>query len=268
MNPLALEFMRNALAASLLAGAALSIIGVLILARRISFSGLAAAQLAALGGAVSAAAGWHFGGFGVALALVMIGMALLPPLAANRRVPQEGWVACLFVLGAGLSVLLLSKAPSGEAHSMDIFFGNLLSVGPWETAEAGALLAGTLLVLGLWLHRWVWIVFDPLSVQVAGLRLGAWNVALLAMLALSMTISIHVLGVLLAFAYLILPATAALLLARRLLTPFLFAPALAAACTVGGCWSSLRWDLPTGPLIAVLLAVAALAAGLYRLARN
>lgn len=266
MSFLSLEFMRTALLASLLVGTALSMIGVLILVRGISFSGLAAAQLAALGSAIAAAVGWHVGGFGVALALVLAGLGLLPFLSRERRIPGEAWVAALYILGACLSVLLLSKSEGGETHSMEIFFGNLLSVGQAELVEAGAVLAATLAVLGLWLHRWIWLAFDPLGAQVAGVRAGAWNLALSALLALGMTVSIHVLGVLLAFAYLILPAAAGLLVARSVRTPFVVAPAVAAACTIAGCWASLQFDLPTGPLIAALLAGALLGAAVVGVA--
>ena len=49
MNPFALPFMQTALAASLLCGTALALLGVFILVRRVAFSGLAVSQLAALG---------------------------------------------------------------------------------------------------------------------------------------------------------------------------------------------------------------------------
>jgi ABC-type Mn2+/Zn2+ transport system permease subunit len=87
-----------------------------------------------------------------------------------------------------------------------------------------------------------------------------WNFVFYAIFAAAMTLSIHIFGVLLAFSYLLLPATAALLLSGRVRHIFLLTPALAVACTTIGFYVSFRLDFPTGPFIATLMAVLVLVA--------
>lgn len=259
MNPFAIDFMRTALAASLPAGAALSLIGTFVLARRVSFSGLAIAQLAALGTAVGAVLNLHLGKFGVALALVGAGMALLSQTERSSRTPSESWVACLYILGAALSVLILSKAPQGEAHTLEVFFGNILSLGAHEVAESIALFIVTAAAIWIWFHRWVWLAFDPVAAGVSGIRTGLWNFFFFALFAAAMTVSIHIFGVLLAFAYLILPAAIGLMLVRKVTRLFALIPFITILATVAGFYFSFRWDFPTGPFIAATLAAAAIA---------
>lgn len=254
MNPFSLPFMQTALAASLLSGTALALLGVFITARRVAFSGLAVSQLAALGTVVGVSVlSLHAGAEALALTFVGIGMWLLSRFSRTKTVPQESWVACLYVLGAGLSVMILSKAPRGESETLGIFFGNVLSLSRMEVWESLAMLLAVGLVLWLWFHRWIWISFDPVSAEVSGIRIDRWNFLFYALFAVGMTLAIHIFGVLLAFAYLLLPATAGLLMARRMKTLFLIVLLMTWVSTVVGFYASFKWDFPTGPFVAVLM---------------
>ncbi|HRY29793.1 MAG TPA: metal ABC transporter permease [Elusimicrobiota bacterium] len=255
MNPFSLPFMQTALAASLLAGTTLSLLGTFILARRQVFSGLAVSQLAALGTVVGVLVGLHYGASLLALAFVGAGMFFIARFSKIREAPSETWVAGLYVLGAGLAVMVLSKAPRGESETMGVFFGNILTLTNreiWESLVMTVLSAG---ILWVWFPRWVWLSFDPISAEVSGLRVDGWNLLFYSLFAVVMTFSIHILGVLLAFAYLFLPAAAGFLGVRRMRTLFVFVPSAAVGLTVAGFWLSFRWDFPTGPFLAVLMAI-------------
>lgn len=268
MSFLALSFLREALTTSLLAGTALSVLGVFVLMRRVAFSGLSVAQLAALGTVGGILAGFHFGAYVLALVVVMAGLFFLERSSGISRLPQEAWMACLYVLGSALSVLILAKAPMGEAHTLNVFFGNVLTLGKTEMMEAAGLLLTASLAVGLAFYRWLWISFDNISPRVAGMRVGWWNLAFYALFALSMTAAIHLLGVLLAFSYMVLPAATGLLFTRRLRSLFILVPLATWAATLAGFWLSFRWDFPPGPFIACLLAACTFLAGVYRLARS
>ncbi len=264
MNPFSLPFMQYALAASLMAGTALALVGVFILANRVSFSGLAVSQLAALGTVVGGLLGFHYGEYAFALASVGAGLVILSKISKTQKVPQDAWVACLYILSASAAVLLLSKSPQGEAHTLDVFFGNVLSLGINEVWESLAILLLTGFILAVWFHRWVWISFDPMAVQVAEISVDRWNLLFYVLFALTMTVSIHIFGVLLAFTFLLLPGVIALMVVSRLRNIFIFIPILMALVTLSGFYFSFRLDYPTGPFIACTLAVMALACGAWR----
>jgi ABC-type Mn2+/Zn2+ transport system ATPase subunit/ABC-type Mn2+/Zn2+ transport system permease subunit len=211
MSFLELPFMRTAFAAGLLAGTALSVIGLFSATRSVAFSGLAASQLAALGGVIGVLLGLHAGASAMSWALVVAGLMALAFLSRSRKTSADSWVATLYVLGAALSVLILSKSPRGESEALGVFFGNILSLGSIEVWEAAGLFVVTAAGLALWFRRWVWLAFDPVGAEVAGVRAGLWNGIFVVFLAAALTLSIHIFGVLLTFSYLILPATAGLL---------------------------------------------------------
>lgn len=266
VNPLSLPFVHVAIAASLLAGNALALLGGFVLLRRVSFSGLAVSQLAALGAVLGAIIGAHdAAGFVVSLLCVILGQGALGLLARDRRLPEEAWVACLYAAGAAAAVLLLSKDPHGETHTMSLFFGNVLALGPADLLEAGLLLAATLAILGPWLHRWLWLFVDPLSAEVSGLNSGLWQFVFSALFGVAMTLGIHLFGALLAFSFLILPAMAALLLSSRLGVVLVLIPLVNSAAILCGTVASVPWDFPTGPFVAAVLAAVVLAAALTRL---
>jgi ABC-type Mn2+/Zn2+ transport system permease subunit len=266
MTPFALPFMRTALYCGLLAGTALALLGVFMTARRSAFAGLAVSQLAALGAVAGIYWGLEHGLIGLSFGLACAGMLALPRLGRARRVSAEAWVGCLYVLGAGLAVVLLSKTPHGEAHTLRVFFGNILALDAAEVWESLALLAAVVAALGLWLPRWIWIFFDPGSAEVAGLSVARWNLFFYFLFAAVMAAGIHILGVLLAFAYLLLPASLGFLTSRRLANVFAVSVGVAAASTTVGLYLSFSLDVPAGPFIAALLALGALTAGLLRAA--
>ncbi len=264
MSVFSLPFMQAALLVGVLAGSALAVLGLFVQLRRVAFSGLAVAQLAALGTVAGMLLELHYLEFPAAVVCVALGLGLIDRLSTLREAPAESWVASVYVAGAGLAVLLLAKTPLGESHTLNVFFGNVLSLSAaeaWEAAAMSLVVGGT---LGAWFYRWVWISFDPLSAQVSGISVRAWNAVFFGLFAVAMTVSIHLFGVLLAFAYLLLPATIGLVLVRRLRSLVIVTLALAAASTWVGLYASFQLDFPPGPFIACLLGVGALLAGLYR----
>ncbi|MCB4757410.1 MAG: metal ABC transporter permease, partial [Elusimicrobia bacterium] len=138
--PFSLPFMQTALLASLLAGSALSLIGIFIFANRNTFSGLSISQFAALGAVIGALLGFHWGNFAVALLFVGCGIYFLNRLSRDARIPADSWIGSFYILGAALSVLILSKMAHGEADTMNIFFGNILSLDWTEVLESAILL--------------------------------------------------------------------------------------------------------------------------------
>lgn len=256
--------MKNALLACLFGGLGLALLGVFVLARKEAFSGLAVSQLAALGSVAGILMG-HTGAFGAALLLVVIGLLALNQLTKRNLLPSDAWIVCLYILGAAASVLILEKIPLGEGHTLNIFFGNILSLNAVEIGEAILISVGIIGVGIFWFHRWVWISSDPLVAQVSGIRVSVWNALFYVLLALVMTTAIHLFGVLLAFSYLLLPGSMALLFSKRLNSLFFLIPVITSVATVAGLGLSFVWDLPSGPFIAALLAAGLLFSGAFRI---
>jgi len=85
-------------------------------------------------------------------------------------------------------------------------------------------------------------------------RTGAWTMFLYLLVALAVSAGLRTTGTLLSFAFLTLPAMAALLLTQSLARAFALSAVIGVAAMLSGLMLSFAWDLPTGPVTVALLA--------------
>ena len=223
-----------------------------MLARGVVFVDLSLAQVAALGltvailaghGVQSEAAYWY------ALAFAL-GGAVLFALARGyeRSIQQEALIGIVYVVSASLGVLALDRAPQGAEHIKQLLIGSILTVTPQEVAALAALYALIGLVHFAVRRALVEVSFGP-QLAPSWRRTFLWDVVFYGSFALVVTSSVRIAGVLLVFAYLIVPAALAGLFTSDLRRRLLVAWALGIALTGAGLYASWVWDLPTGPAI-------------------
>jgi len=197
----------------------------------------------------SEAAYWY------ALAFTLGGAALFAASRTRRApVPQEAIIGIVYAVSAAAAVLVVDRAPQGGEHIKQILVGSILTVTPAEVGTL-ALLYAPIGVLH-WLVRrpLLEISFDP---EGAGARraVRAWDFIFYASFGVVVTSSVRLAGVLLVFAYLIVPATAAAALARSARGRLLVGWALGLLVSVAGLVASWTWDLPTGATVVVTFGV-------------
>ena len=254
----------------LVAGLVLTLIhawfGLHVLARGVVFVDLSLAQVAALGltvailadhGVQSDAAYWY------ALAFALCG-AVLFALARGYEssIQQEAIIGIVYAVSASLGVIALDRAPQGAEHIKQLLIGSILTVTPQEVAALAALYFCIGVAHFAVRRALVDVSFDPQQAAAQGRRLFVWDVVFYGSFALVVTSSVRVAGVLLVFAYLIVPAALAGLFAIGLLRRLLLAWVIGVALTAAGLYASWIWDLPTGPAIVSAFGVAMALVGL------
>jgi zinc/manganese transport system permease protein len=133
------------------------------------------------------------------------------------------------------------------------------------SAREVAELAGLYAAIGLahWALRrpLTQVSLDPEGAARSGRALVFWDIFFYASFALVVTSSVRVAGVLLVFAYLVVPAAIASLFVQSLRARLALGWALGAAVSAAGLWASWSFDLPTGAtLVSAFGAAIALAA--------
>jgi zinc/manganese transport system permease protein len=243
-------------------------LGLHVLARGVIFVDLALAQVAALGLTVALLAGHSLqgeGAYGYALAFA-VGGAFLFALTRTRgsAVPQEAVIGIVYAVSAALAVIVLDRAPQGGEQIKQLLVGAILTVSARDVAG----LAGLYATIGFahWALRrpLAEVSLDPEGAARAGRRLVFWDIFFYASFALVVTSSVRVAGVLLVFAYLVVPAAIASLFVRSLRARLGTGWALGAAVSAAGLWASWAFDLPTGATLvsAFGAAIAAAAIGI------
>jgi zinc/manganese transport system permease protein len=232
-------------------------LGTEVIRRRIVFVDLALAQIAALGAAIGTAVEWD--PIATSVVFTVVGAGLLAVPASSARLPQEAVMGVVYAVAAAAAVLVVSKAPHGDADFLHLLFGNILAVSNHHLV----VLAGLAIAVAIW--RAVSRRIDPASVG-----RGATMLFYL-LLGGAIAAAIRSAGVLMVFTYLVAPA-----LTIRVITIDRAAGAvsivIAAACGVLGLWASYRWDLPSGSAIVAAfgfcLGMAAIMTRVWRASRK
>ncbi|MDH4275118.1 MAG: metal ABC transporter permease, partial [Gammaproteobacteria bacterium] len=162
----------------------------------------------------------------------------------ERRWPevQEAIIGVVFAVAASSGLLLLANSPHGGEHLQDLLAGQILWVG---YAQLWPMAVLTMFVLAIWYG------FKD--------RLGRLGFYLL--FATTVTASVQLVGVYLVFASLIIPALALRYWPPRWVLPAAYV--LGASAYALGLALSTHWDLPSGALIVLCLALLGVVAAAF-----
>jgi ABC-type Mn2+/Zn2+ transport system permease subunit len=183
-------------------------------------------------------------------------VALLVALLGRRGREDHGTATALVLVAAlAAGVVLASDVFASPARVDALLFGSLFLVDGGDVALAAAIGLGALALALAAGPRWLAAGFDPSSARATGVRAGAFDAVLLALVTIVAVASLTALGALLATALLVVPAATTRLLTSRLAAWQVAAVALAAAEGVAGVVLSVELNAPPGATIAVLSGV-------------
>ena len=249
-------FMRRALVAAALVGIAAPSIGVYLVHRRLSLMGDGIGHVAFTG----VAAGLLTGVFPVLTALVaaVLGAVVIELLRERGRTAGDVALALVFYGGIAGGALLVSLAPSGGAAVFPYLFGAVLTVGK---SDLVAVAIASVLVVGLTtlLRKELFAVtYDEEVARASGLPVRRYNLLVAITAAVTVAVTMRVVGILLVSAMLVLPVAAVQQSTRSFRTTVLGASLLGLVVTLAGLIVAFYVDAAPGATI-VLTAIAAFA---------
>ena len=256
MSILDADFMRLAFAAGAIVGLLAPAVGFFLVQRRMSLIGDGIGHAAFAG----VAAGYLLDVSPVAGALVA---ALLAAVAVEWLRSRYGTagdqaLALVFYTGIAAGVVLISAAGALNANLFTFLFGSILTVTHTDLVVIASLGVGGLAVVGLLYRGLVAVSLDPEGARVSGLPVARLNVALAALAAVTVAVSMRIVGILLIAALMVLPVIAAARLARSIRSTILLSLAIGLGSVVVGLTLSYYADLaPGGAIVLFAGAVAA-----------
>jgi zinc transport system permease protein len=255
------DFMQRALLAALLTGLAAPAIGTFLVQRRLSLLGDGIGHVAVTGVALGLLTGtsptW------TAVVVAVLGAVLIEVIREQGHTNGDVALALLFYGGLAGGVLITGLAGSGAASLQAYLFGSVTSISSTEVWYT-AILAVVVLALTLGLLPQLFAVAsDPEFAQVAGLRVRFYNLLVAVLAAVSVTVAMRTVGLLLVSALMVVPVATSQQLARSFRSTLFAAMVLGGVAAVGGlvvsAALSARATVAPGPSI-VLLALAMFAA--------
>lgn len=253
---LRLEFMQIAFAVGAVVGLLAPAVGFFLVERQASLIGDGLGHVAFAG----VAAGYLLGVSPVLTALVfaVVGALAIEWLRSRGGDRGDQALALVFYTGIALGVVLISSAGRLDVNLFEFLFGSILT-GTWsDVALVGALGFVALGAIALLLRGLVGAVVDPEGSRVAGVNVMVLNVVVAVLAALTVAISMRVVGILLIAALMVLPVIAAQRVAWSLLSTLLLAMAIGLVSVVVGLTIAYYADLAAGGVIVLVAASFAL----------
>lgn len=252
------EFMRLAFAVGAIVGVLGPAVGFFLVQRRMSLIGDGIGHVAFAG----VAAGTLLGISPVLTALVasLAGAVGIEWLRARRLAAGDQALALIFYTGIAAGVVLISLADALDVGLFQYLFGSILTVTRDDLVLVAALGAVGLGLLAAFYRALAGIVLDEEGARVAGLPITLLNILVAALAALTVALSMRVVGILLIAALMVLPVTAATRLAWSMRSTLLLAMAIGLGSVLAGLTISYYADIPPGGAIVLVAAGVVLAA--------
>ncbi|MER6059828.1 metal ABC transporter permease [Streptomyces sp. NPDC004059] len=258
MDLLNYAFMQRALLAAVLVGITAPAIGIYLVQRRQPLMGDGIGHVAMTG--VGLGFLLHTSPVWMATAVSALGSVLMELIRWYGRTRGDIALAMLFYGGMAGGVMFVNIAPGGSnANLMSYLFGSLSTVAPSDVI-AIMVLAAFVVAVTLGLRRQLFAVSqDEEFARVTGLPVRALNLLVAVTAAVTVTVAMRVVGLILVSALMVVPVAAAQQLTRSFAVTFAIAVAIGVSVTVAGTITSYYQDVPPGATI-VLLTIAAFVA--------
>jgi zinc/manganese transport system permease protein len=245
------DFMRNAFAAAGVAAIVSGLVGYFLVLRGQTFAGHALGHIGFAGATGAVLIGvpplWGLVGFTVAAG---IGMGLMGDRISGRDVA----IGVVLALALGFGLLFLHYHTAFAAQATALLFGNVLAVDSTMIMTLIGLGAITLGGLAAIMRPLIFATLQPELAEAKGVPVGFVSTAFLAIVALAVSESAQIVGVLLVFALMVGPPATA----QRLVTGLWSGMALSAAIALVEAWLGIaiayQTDWPVSFCISLLSA--------------
>ena len=249
LDLLSLPFMQRALIAALISGLHSPAVGTYIVQRRLSLLGDGLGHVAIAG--VGLAFLLNQAPLPVAVVVATTGAVIIELLRQTGRASSDVGLAILFYGGLATGLLFAGLAGQGAGTLSQYLFGSLTTVTETDLVVM-SVLAVIVIVLSLGLGPQLFAVCaDEEYARTKGLPIRALNLLIVIMAAVTVTMSMRTVGLLLVSALMVIPVATAVNIAPSFKSTMFTAMLIGALVAVGGTLASAALDTASGATIVV-----------------
>jgi zinc transport system permease protein len=247
IEALQFDFMRNALAAGLLASVICGIMGTFVVVNRIVFlsGGIAHAAYGGIG--LAFYFNWPYlpGTIGFSLFAAMV-MAAISYSVKHRA---DTIIGVIWALGMAFGIILIDLTPGYNVDLMSYLFGSILTV-PRSDLLLMTIVGVIMTILVVYYYQDLLAMsYDEEFAQIRGVPVKKLYFGLIGMLAITIVMVIQVVGLILVIALLTIPPFIVEKYANSLVQMMVASSFLGAAFTITGLWLSYHYNLTSGASI-------------------
>ena len=249
------EYLMNALLAAVFAGITCGIVGTYVVARRMVF----------LCGGVTHAS---FGGLGIAVymwANPIAGAMVFAVLSAlgiewagdRGRIREDSAIGIIWSVGMAVGALFMSLTPGYTSGDLSSYmFGSIVTVTTRDVATLGVLTLFCIVGAVLLWRPVMYLAFDRDFAASQGIATRAASYIMAVIVALTIVLSIRVMGIVLLLSLFTIPAVTANAMTKSYAAITRWAAVLAVAGAVVGLFISYNLEVPPGASIIFTLTIA------------
>jgi len=250
LDLLDVAFVQRALLAAALTGLAAPAIGIYLVQRRLSLMGDGIGHVCVTGVALGLITGTS--PTLTAIAIAIVGAVLIETVRATGKASGDVALALLFYGGIAGGLFLVSIAGTGALALQSYLFGSITTVSSADLWVNGVL-AVIVIALAVALQPVLFsVAHDEDFARTTGLRVGFYNVLISVLAAVTVSLSMRTVGLLLVSALMVIPVATAQQFARGFRTTMLGAMTAGLLAAVSGVLVSTEVDVAPGATIVLI----------------
>ncbi|MCW2784075.1 MAG: znuB [Marmoricola sp.] len=250
------QLMLRALIAAAVTGLAAPTVGTYLVQRRLSLLGDGIGHICVTGVALGLLTGTSptFS----AIVIAILGALLIELIRASGKASGDVALALLFYGGIAGGLVLIQLAGNGAYALQGYLFGSITAIS-WSDVWVSVVLAVAVIVLSITLLPQLFAVSnDEDYARTTGLKVRYYNVLISVLAAVSVSVAMRTVGLLLVSALMIIPVATAQQFTRGFRITMFSAMGAGALAALSGVTTTAFMDAPPGPMI-VLVALAGFA---------
>lgn len=246
--------------ACILMGSVLGYLGIHVLKREVIFVDIALAQIAAVGAIVSHLVfEAHEGSLLSYVCSLSAVFAVAAFYAVSRisivQISLEAVIGISYAIAAAAALFLVGVAPGGHIHIQEILSGSLLWTSRRDVISGLLLFSIAGFCFYLFRKPLISISNNYQQIQTKKARVVLWDLVFYLLLGVVITFSVQMGGIVVVFAYLIIPATISTIFTTRLVPQLIIIWTAAIIASISGLLFAYYLDFSIGPAIALFLGI-------------
>lgn len=260
------QFLAHAALACLLCGIACGIIGTYVVCRRLVF----------LSGGITHAS---FGGIGMAYyfgANPLLGALIFAILSAwgietftsRKQIREDSAIGLIWSLGMAIGIIFIYLTPGYAPNLMSFLFGNILSVTSTDIIWMVIVDAFILLIFATMYRPILYVAFDREYARSQNFPTRIVSYLMATLVAITIVISIRVVGIVLLISLLTIPAVIGNLISKSFNRILIYGSVIAALSAFAGLYISYKTNIPSGASTIFVLTLTLIAVKTTTFVRN
>jgi len=263
------ELFPYAILGSIVAGIICSFLGVLVVSQRVVFLGAALTQAAIAGVAFSflhlinleqiiadlfgiqsieGSFLHHFEHTFFSLLFAVIAVLIFSQSYRQKFLTTDSLLGMIFVVAIAMRIIFIQKSPIAEVAEIEsILKGDILFIGSQEFYTLLVILIIIFMVFSFFYKQLKFVTFDADTASAHGINDRLWLLIFYLTVGIGISLTTRFVGDVFTFAFLILPASISILIAKRVINVFLYSIIIGAIVPPVAIYIAFQLDVSSGP---------------------